>query len=108
MSEYYQRRPEEIEASIEKKRASLDRKIEELERRLSPREQLSRVRARLNPDAYTGVAAVGAVAAGTLMAVRGWRRYHRNGNGIEHNADRLRVEELTTLQLSDDDDGSIG
>ena len=104
----YQRRPEEIEASIEKKRASLDRKIEELERRLSPREQLSRVRARLNPEAYTGVAAVGAVAAGTLMAVRGWRRYHRNGNGIEHPADRLRVEELTTLQLSDDDDGSIG
>jgi hypothetical protein len=108
MSEYYQRRPEEIEASIEKKRASLDRKIEELERRLSPRQQLSRVRARLNPDAYTGVAAVGAVAAGTLMALRGWRRYHRNGNGIEHAADRLRVEELTTLQLSDDDDGSIG
>jgi hypothetical protein len=108
MSEYYQRRPEEIEASIEKKRASLDRKIEELERRLSPREQLSRVRARLNPEAYTGVAAVGAVAAGTLMAVRGWRRYHRNGNGLDPVDDRLQIEELTTLQLCDDDDGSIG
>ena len=106
MSDYYQRRPAEIEASIEQKRASLDRKIEELERRLSPREQLSRVRARLNPEAYTGMAAVGAVAAGTLMAMRGWRRYHRNGNG--HAAERLRVEELTTLQLCDDEDGSIG
>ena len=108
MSEYYQRRPEEIEASIQKKRASLDRKIEELERRFSPREQLSRVRARLNPEAYTGVAAVGAVAAGALMAVRGWRRCHRNGNGLDHPADRLQVEELTTLQRRDDDDGSIG
>jgi hypothetical protein len=106
MSDYYQRRPEEIEASIEKKRASLDRKIEELERRLSPREQLTRVRARLHPEAYTGMAAVGAVAAGTLMAMRGWRRYHRNGNG--HHLDRLQVEELTSLQLCDDDDGSIG
>lgn len=107
MSDYYQRRPEEIEASIEKKRASLDRKIEELERRLSPREQLSRVRARLNPEAYTSVAAVGAVAAGALMAVRGWRRYHRNTNGNGHHVDRLQVEELTSLQLCDDDDGSI-
>ena len=107
MSGDNQRRPEDIAASIEQKRASLDRKIEELERRLSPREQLSRVRARLNPQAYTSVAAVGAVAAGTLMAVRGWRRYHRNGNG-HGPPDRMQVEELGTLQLSDDDDGSIG
>ena len=107
MSAYNQRRPEEIEASIEQKRAALDRKIEELERRLSPREQLSRVRARLNPQAYTGVAAVGAVAAGTVMAVRGWRRCHRNGNGLEHPAERLQIEELTTLPVRDDD-GSIG
>ena len=107
MSAYNQRRPEEIEASIEQKRASLDRKIEELERRLSPREQLSRVRARLNPEAYTGIAAVGAVAAGTLMALRGWRRSHRNGNGLEQPADRVQIEELTTLQVCDDD-GSIG
>ncbi len=99
----YNRRPEEIEASIEQKRASLDRKIAELEKRLSPREQLSRVRARMNPDAYTGVAAVGAVAAGTLMALRGWRRYHRNGNGVGHHPEQLQVEELTTIQICDDD-----
>ena len=70
------RSPEEIEMQIAHTRASLDAKIQELERRLSPREQMSRVRAQLNPEPYLGCIAATAVAAGAALAYRGWRRAH--------------------------------
>jgi hypothetical protein len=75
------RSPEEIQNHIAERRALLDAKIHELERRLSPREQLARVRAQLNPEPYLGVLAATAVAAGAALAYGGWRRvHHSNGN----------------------------
>lgn len=75
------RSPEEIQMHIAHRRASLDAKIHELERRLSPREQMARVRSRLNPQPYLGWIAASAVAAGAAMAYRGLRGSHR-GNGL--------------------------
>ena len=97
------RSPAEIEARIEQKRAALDRKLSALEHKLSPREQLNRVKARVSrvdTDAVIGWAAVGAVAAGTVLAVNGWRRAHGNGNGasVEDLAD---VEQLVMLDCAD-------
>ena len=80
-STYTMRSPEEIQTQIAQTRASLDAKIHELERRFSPREQITRVRAQLNPEPYLGVIAASAVAAGAALAYRGWRRSHHS-NGL--------------------------
>jgi hypothetical protein len=102
-SDTLERSPAEIEARIEQKRASLDRKLSALEHKLSPREQLNRVKqrvTRVDTGAALGWAAVGAVAAGTVLAVNGWRRAHVNGNGAK--ADELAdVEELVLLDAAD-------
>lgn len=82
-NELSDRSPDEIEAQISQTRASLDRKLEELEHRLSPREQLQRVTSRIHPEQYVAWAAVGAVAAGTYLAIRGWRQLHPATNGDE-------------------------
>jgi hypothetical protein len=74
--ELQDRTPEEIQSQIAETRASLDRKLQELEHRLSPRERLQRVAAHLHPEQFAPWAAVGAIATGTYLAVRGWRRYH--------------------------------
>lgn len=79
--EITERSPAEIESRIEEKRADLERKLEALEHRLSPREQLERMKARINPEPYIGWAALGAVATGAFLAVNGWRRAHRSTNG---------------------------
>jgi len=95
------RSPAEIEARIEQKRAALDRKLSALERKLSPREQLNRMKARMydvDRDSVVGWAAVGAVAAGTVLAVNGWRRAHGNGNGA---ADLPDVEELVMIDCAE-------
>lgn len=69
-----------IEADIARTRASLNRKLAELERRLSPSRRLAAARrtldpSRLDPRPYPEWIAVGAIAAGTLLALAGWRRY---------------------------------
>lgn len=103
--------PARIEREIEATRASLHRKVDELQHRLSPKEQLrsavhsaqsavhsaqsavhsavsSAQDAVRNTDArayaehYAGAAALGAVAVGTALAVKGLRRCY--GNGVEH------------------------
>lgn len=85
-----------IEREIAQTRASLHRKVEELQHRLNPRERVreagerigeqvrnagDRVRhavegvdARAYADEYAGAAALGAIAVGTALAVRGLRR----------------------------------
>lgn len=94
-----ERTPAEIEAHIEQTRASLDRKLSALEHRLSPRQQLQRVRDRMmhdvDRDAMMGWAAVGAVAAGTLLALNGWRRYHNGHDGL---ADEDLVDDYADLE----------
>ena len=80
-SETIERSPAEIESRIEEKRADLERKLEQLERRLSPREQLVRMKARINPERYIGWVALGAVAAGGYLAVKGWRQAHHPMDG---------------------------
>lgn len=72
--------PAVIEREIVHTRASLQRKIEALQHRLNPRERVreetERVKAavrNVDPTPYAGVAALGAVALGTAMAVRGLR-----------------------------------
>jgi vacuolar-type H+-ATPase subunit I/STV1 len=101
-SETLERSPAEIEARIEQKRASLDRKLSELEHKLSPREQLNRVKqrvTRVDSDSVIGWAAVGAVAAGTVLAINGWRRAHANGYAAE---DELAdVEQIVMLDCAD-------
>ena len=77
------RSPEEIQSEIAHRRASLDAKIHELERRLSPRAQMTRVKAQLNPEPYLGAIAATAVAAGAALAYRGWRRSHGNGHSLD-------------------------
>jgi hypothetical protein len=69
-----ERSPEDLELRIAETRASLDMKVQELERRLSPREQVRRVRARLDPEPYLGVGAAAAVVTGAVMAAVGWKR----------------------------------
>jgi hypothetical protein len=76
------RTPEEIERHIEATRESLRGKLNELEHRLSPGERINRVRQRINPDAMAPWAAVGAVATGAVLAVRGLRR-HRNSAELD-------------------------
>lgn len=81
-NELMERSPEQIEREIAQTRASLDRKLLELERRFSPREQLQRLRRRLDPEALAAWAAVGAVATGAYLAFTGLRRHPRqDGTG---------------------------
>jgi hypothetical protein len=72
-----ERSPEQIEADIVARRASLDRKLHDLETRLSPKARFNELRARVHPQEYLGLAAVAAVATGTALAVRGFRRTRR-------------------------------
>jgi hypothetical protein len=98
--EITERTPREIESRIEEKRADLDRKLEELEQRLSPRQQFQRMKARIHPQPYIGWAAIGAVAAGTYLAVNGWRRAHRSMNGAaapEAHQAAMGLEEVALL-----------
>lgn len=78
-----ERSPEELEMRVAETRASLDMKIHELERRLSPRQQMRRVRAQLNPEPYLGAAAAAAVVTGAALAVKGWRRYRTAAHSDE-------------------------
>lgn len=101
--ETVERSPAEIEARIEQKRASLDRKLSALEHKLSPREQLNRVKERVthvDTDSVIGWAAVGAVAAGTLLAISGWRRAHANGARAAEE-DLADVEQIVMLDCAD-------
>jgi uncharacterized protein DUF3618 len=80
----YEPTPDEIESRIAERRAALDEKLVELEHRLSPAEQVQRLRARLDPQPYLGIAAASAIAVGTALALRGWRRIAQRGaNGAE-------------------------
>jgi hypothetical protein len=80
--------PAVIEREIAHRRASLQRKIDELQHRLSPRDRVraeaERVKAavrNVDPTPYAGIAALGAVAVGTAMAVRGLCRGACGTNG---------------------------
>jgi len=68
------RTPEEIERNIAATRASLKGKLNELEHRLSPTERIHEIRQRINPETVLPWAAVGAVATGAALAMRGLRR----------------------------------
>lgn len=97
-SETIERSPAEIESRIEEKRADLERKLEQLEQRLSPREQFGRMKARINPDRYIGWVALGAVAAGSYLAVKGWRRAHQPiDGGAAPTIDEADLEEIALL-----------
>jgi hypothetical protein len=55
---------------------------------------------RVDTDSVMGWAAVGAVAAGTVLALNGWRRAYSNGNGVK--ARELGdVEEIVMLDCAD-------
>ena len=99
-SDALDRSPAEIESRIEQKRASLDRKLRALDYKLSPREQLHRVRDRVNADSVLGWAAVGAVATGALLAVNGWRRHH-GADGHAEPADPADLEEIVMLDSAE-------
>lgn len=97
-SETIERSPAEIESRIEEKRADLDRKLEQLEQRLSPREQFGRMKARIHPERYLGWLALGAVAAGGYLAVKGWRRtHHPVDGGAPAPIDQADLEEIVLL-----------
>jgi hypothetical protein len=64
-----------MEEDIAGTRASLNRKIDEIERRLTPAHIKAQVRRKLDPQPYTTWLALGAVALGTLMALRNWPRH---------------------------------
>ena len=76
-----ERTPEEIERNIEATRASLRDTLTELEHRLSPSERVQEIRDRINPQSLLPWAAVGAVATGAVLAVRGFRR--RRATSVE-------------------------
>lgn len=75
--------PDVIESEIEMTRASLDRKIGELGRRLDPRRQVQSLKKEMRARAPRLLAwsAVAAVAAGTALAVSGWRKMRRADDG---------------------------
>jgi uncharacterized protein DUF3618 len=70
-----ERTPEEIERNIESTRASLKETLTELEHRLSPGHRMHEMRQRINPESMLPWAAVGAVATGAVLAIRGFRRH---------------------------------
>ena len=76
------RTPEQIERDIANTRESLKGKLSELEHRLSPGERMREVRQRLTPETVAPWAAVGAIATGTVLALRGLRR-HRPSTDAE-------------------------
>ena len=100
-SDTLERSPAEIESRIEQKRASLDRKLSALEHKLSPREQLHRVKDRVNTESVMGWAAVGAVAAGALLAVNGWRRHHGADGHVEIEDDLADIEDVVVLDCAE-------
>lgn len=77
------RSPEAIETQIAETRASLDRTLREIERRLSPSAHVQRLRERVGLDPYYALGALGAIAVGAWLALRGWRRV-RTGSDALH------------------------
>ena len=100
-SDTLDRSPAEIESRIEQTRASLDRKLSALEHKLSPRQQLHRVKDRMNTESVMGWAAVGAVATGAWLAVNGWRRHHGANGHAGLAADRADLEEIVMLDCAE-------
>ena len=80
MTELDHMTPEEIERNIATTRASLKGKLNELEHRLSPGERMHEMRQHFNADAVAPWAAVGAIATGTALAMRGLRRRHTSSS----------------------------
>jgi hypothetical protein len=79
-----ERSPEQIEGSITARREALKGKLNELGYKLSPAERVRDVRDRIDPAAVAPWAAVGAVATGAWLAMRGLRRRHAaNGHGSD-------------------------
>lgn len=90
-----QRTPEEIEARIAHTRKALDRKLDKLGERLDPNVRLAELKegvaARVEglkdgvssraPQLYAW-GAIGAIAAGTMMAVSSWRRLQADGEDL--------------------------
>ncbi|HEX5474153.1 MAG TPA: DUF3618 domain-containing protein [Vicinamibacterales bacterium] len=79
--------PAEIQAHIEHTRASLDRKLNELQHRLNPRVQFDRIKEEIRERPVAGWAAVGAVAAGTWMAISGLRHRRRTATNAVADVD---------------------
>ena len=75
LAELDDRTPAEIERDIVMRRASLKNKLNALEHRLSPGERMHEMRQRLNPETVAPWAAVGAIATGAVLAMRGLRRH---------------------------------
>jgi hypothetical protein len=67
-----------LEMDIAETRQSLDRKLDEIGRRLQPGEVTSELKetVKRRSEPYLGYIAGGLIAAGTLMAVSGFRRNH--------------------------------
>lgn len=88
-----QRSPEEIQSKIAHTRKALDRKLEKLGERLDPGTRLQEVKEEITarvervkdqvsdraPQIYAW-GAVGAVAAGAVMAAKSWRRIRTDGD----------------------------
>lgn len=77
--------PDVIESEIEITRASLDRKLGELERRIDPRRRVQSLKREMQERAPQVLAwsAVAAVAAGSAMAMSGWRKARHAGGADE-------------------------
>ena len=96
-----ERSPAEIERSIIARRDALKGKLNELEYRLSPTERMRQARERIDPDAITPWAAVGAVATGAWLAARGLRRRHPdNGHREIDDTDFDAVGEIVCVETS--------
>jgi hypothetical protein len=78
----------EIERDISARRESLKDTLNELEHRLSPSERINEMRQRIKPDTVMPWAAVGAVATGAMLAVRGLRR-HKHSSTDEQEMDEM-------------------
>ena len=97
MTELDDRTPEQIERDIVNTRESLKGKLNELEHRLSPVERVREVREHLTPESVAPWAAVGAIATGTVLALRGLRR-HRSSTAPEMD-DEL-MEEVVCVDVA--------
>jgi hypothetical protein len=75
LTELDDRTPDQIERDIAARRASLKGKLNALEHRLSPGERIHEMRQHLHPETVAPWAAVGAIATGAVLAMRGLRRH---------------------------------
>ena len=78
-----ERNPAAIEAEIARRRASLDRKLDEIEQRLirTPQQRLTEIRERVERIPFAAWGAAAAVAAGSWMAISGFRRSRARYDG---------------------------